>query len=340
MGQTLDKPNLDKDTHCQENKYLSFAVSGMQGYRLTMEDAHNAIGEVDLKNFDENVQKDTTLSFFGIYDGHSGSEAAHYLSKHLLNKVMKYQLDSKITSSSELMASDEMIRKSYLETDSDLEKHCLQEGIFPGTTCCTVFVKRIGDDIEIICPNVGDSRSVLCKMGETVPLSYDHKPTNENEKKRILASGGFVEFGRVNGTLAVSRAFGDISYKDNKKIKPEEQAVSAEPEINRVKLNLKDVQESSEYTFIIVACDGIWDVMRNEDAVEYVKKQLDALKTDDGTQKQSDDEEDAKKSDNKLGRLCEESLDHCVLRLESKDNVSLSVILFHSKNAPKIDLKQ
>jgi protein phosphatase PTC2/3 len=100
-----------------------------------------------------------------------------------------------------------------LETDADLEKVCLQEGIFPGTTCCTVFIKRIGDEIEVICPNVGDSRSVLCNMGKTDPLSYDHKPTNELEKKRILSSGGFVEFGRVNGTLAVSRAFGDISYK-------------------------------------------------------------------------------------------------------------------------------
>ena len=72
MGQTLDKPNLEKDTHFHENKYLSFAVSGMQGYRLTMEDAHNAIGEVDISKFDDSVQKDTTLSFFGIYDGHSG----------------------------------------------------------------------------------------------------------------------------------------------------------------------------------------------------------------------------------------------------------------------------
>jgi serine/threonine protein phosphatase PrpC len=53
--------------------------------------------------------------------------------------------------------------------------------------------------------------------------------------------------------------------KDNKKIKAEEQAVSAVPDIKRVKLNLKEIQESSEYTFVIVACDGIWDVMRNED---------------------------------------------------------------------------
>jgi protein phosphatase PTC2/3 len=74
MGQTLDKPNLDKDTHFGENDYLSFAVSGMQGYRLTMEDAHNIFGNVDLSKFDEKVQKDTNISFFGIYDGHSGKE--------------------------------------------------------------------------------------------------------------------------------------------------------------------------------------------------------------------------------------------------------------------------
>jgi protein phosphatase PTC2/3 len=111
MGQTLDKPNLDKDTHFGENDYLSFAVSGMQGYRLTMEDAHNIFGNVDLSKFDQKVQKDTNISFFGIYDGHSGSEAAHYLSKHLLNKVMKHQQEANVQSPQELLSSDELIRK-------------------------------------------------------------------------------------------------------------------------------------------------------------------------------------------------------------------------------------
>jgi serine/threonine protein phosphatase PrpC len=137
-------------------------------------------------------------------------------------------------------------------------------------------------------------------MGRTEPMSYDHKPTNDAEKRRIIASGGFVDFGRVNGTLAVSRAFGDFSYKDNKSKPQEEQAVSCVPEIKRIVLDLNLVRESPEPTFLILACDGIWDVMKNEEACQWVKNKLIDQK---------------KNGDINLGKLCEEMLDHCVLDL-------------------------
>ena len=68
---------------------------------------------------------------------------------------------------------------------------------------------------EIICANAGDSRTVLGKNGRAVEMSEDHKPENRGEMERIQRSGGFVEEGRVNGMLALSRALGDFEYKGN-----------------------------------------------------------------------------------------------------------------------------
>jgi len=149
-------------------------------------------------------------------------------------------------------------------------------------------------------------------------MSYDHKPTNEGERKRIYSADGFVEMSRVNGSLAVSRAFGDFNYKKNKAKLAEEQAVCCVPEIKRVLINLKEIKESNEYTFLIIACDGIWDVMKNEDAVLYVKKKLDE-------QKLSFTESERKFD---LAKICQEMLDYSVLELESKDNVSVCIVLF------------
>jgi len=85
------------------------------------------------------------------------------------------------------------------------------------TTGCTSVVVLVTKDV-IYCANAGDSRSVLAKKGpnDTViaePLSEDHKPANEEELKRIIAAGGHVEDNRVNGSLALSRSFGDFEYK-------------------------------------------------------------------------------------------------------------------------------
>lgn len=74
--------------------------------------------------------------------------------------------------------------------------------------------------------NVGDSRAVACVAGVAVPLSYDHKPANEGEAKRIVAAGGWVEFNRVNGNLALSRALGDFAFKKNEQKSAEEQIVT------------------------------------------------------------------------------------------------------------------
>lgn len=115
--------------------------------------------------------------------------------------------------------------------------------------------------------NVGDSRAIASVRGHVQQLSFDHKPNNESETKRIVAAGGWVEFNRVNGNLALSRALGDFVFKKNEKKRPEEQIVTAMPDV--------EVREiSDDHEFIVIACDGIWDVLSNEEVLEFVRNRI------------------------------------------------------------------
>jgi len=137
------------------------------------------------------------------------------------------------------------------------------------TSICAVIV-----DKTLTVANAGDSRGVLCrKEGVTSPLSFDHKPSQDREMKRITGAGGFVnQFGRVNGNLNLSRSIGDMKYKQVPGIPPYGQMITAEPDITQVILEIDD-------EFIILACDGIWDCLSNEEAVKYVYDRIDAKST-------------------------------------------------------------
>jgi len=117
---------------------------------------------------------------------------------------------------------------------------------------CTASVVLI-TPTEIYCANAGDSRTVLSKGKQAVDLSIDHKPTLPDEQRRIYNANGYVEENRVNGMLALSRALGDFEYKKCAQFGPKEQQVTAFPEV-------KSQQLTSDCEFIVLACDGIWDV--------------------------------------------------------------------------------
>ena len=153
-----------------------------------------------------------------------------------------------------------------------------------GTTACVVLVTPDW----IVCANAGDSRSVCSKSGNrAVPLSYDHKPDDEEEERRIRAAGGYVAGGRVEGDLAVSRGLGDFRFKsmvtvcagahsatnnnneqgsggDRVTMAPGEQKVSSIPDI------IVQNRNAEHDEFIIVACDGIWDVQSNNEFITEV----------------------------------------------------------------------
>lgn len=300
-----------------------------------MEDRHNYITALP-KDAPQPIQSlSPELSFFAVYDGHSGDSCADFLSKNLFKLVLTEESRAENVSVNSLLSSDERIKSGFMKTDAAFEK--AGEGVDDsGTTAVTTFVKKIGDKIEIICANTGDSRCVLFNEGKTEPMSYDHKPTNQLERDRIQRAGSFVEFSRVNGSLAVSRAFGDLSYKKSLKVSPEEQAVTALPDIKRVQIS-GEKSKRKDYSFLILACDGIWDVMSNEDATKFVRDRL--IKQRDGkyipssasTDSEFDDAVQPKSYKNgeyDLGAICEDMLDYCVKCLDSKDNVSVVIVLF------------
>lgn len=138
---------------------------------------------------------------------------------------------------------------------------------------------------KILVANAGDSRSVLSVQGEAKAMSIDHKPGNKGENARIVSAGGFVEFGRVNGNLALSRAIGDFEFKQNFSLEPEQQIVTADPEIIT-----HDVDGDEE--FLVLACDGIWDCLSSQQVVDFVRRQI------------------ANGKD--LKDICEEAIDRCL----------------------------
>lgn len=149
------------------------------------------------------------------------------------------------------------------------ERRTMSATIQAGCTACVALIKGK----KVFIANAGDSRAVLCRGGKAVALSNDHKPTHAVERTRIIAAGGqLTDVGgitRVNGNLNLSRAIGDLRYKMNLHLEKKEQIITAEPDIQTADLTDED-------TFLIIACDGIWDVMSNQQVVDYVSAGLDA----------------------------------------------------------------
>ena len=151
-----------------------------------------------------------------------------------------------------------------LKNDAKEEGFGYQANSFAG---CTANVALIYNRKELIVANAGDSRSVLSSKGNLFGMSIDHKPDMEVEKKRILEAGGFVTDGRVNANLNLSRALGDLEYKQNTKKKPEEQLIIALPDCKRKELTKDD-------EFLLMGCDGIWEMLPGQEILDFINSKL------------------------------------------------------------------
>lgn len=300
MGVFLDKPKKDKESESGEGNGLHYALCSMQGWRVEMEDAH-AI-KIDLGPV---LKK---CSYFAVFDGHAGDFVSNYISENLIDTILELWLNSKdaitkvnsekkvsgtdlsgpcqLNDTSELDRFKKNIKEGFLKIDSSMRDHpkFLSGEERSGTTAVTAFVTPE----SIIFANCGDSRAVLACNNEVKFGTYDHKPCNEEEKKRIENAGGSVMIRRVNGSLAVSRALGDYDYKNVSGLPATEQLVSAEPD-------LSVIERSDNDEFLILACDGVWDVMSNEEVVSYINSRL-------------------LLSDN-LQKVCEELLETCLAKV-------------------------
>ncbi|KAJ6642325.1 putative protein phosphatase [Pseudolycoriella hygida] len=154
----------------------------------------------------------------------------------------------------------------YVEEEDEGFLNNMIEGPGQSSGCTAVVALLVGKELYVA--NAGDSRCVLCRGGKTIEMSLDHKPEDDEESTRITKAGGRVTMdGRVNGGLNLSRAIGDHAYKMNKDLKPEEQMISAMPDVKRITL-----EEGDE--FMVLACDGIWNFMNSEEVVDFVRNRL------------------------------------------------------------------
>eukprot|EP00276_Gloeochaete_wittrockiana_P016059 CAMPEP_0184335046 /NCGR_PEP_ID=MMETSP1089-20130417/3675_1 /TAXON_ID=38269 ORGANISM="Gloeochaete wittrockiana, Strain SAG46.84" /NCGR_SAMPLE_ID=MMETSP1089 /ASSEMBLY_ACC=CAM_ASM_000445 /LENGTH=295 /DNA_ID=CAMNT_0026659521 /DNA_START=29 /DNA_END=916 /DNA_ORIENTATION=- len=204
-------------------------------HRRTMEDAHvikDGFGDVP------------TNGYFAVYDGHGGRGAVEYVKDHLHVNF----LEALANNPGDVAAA---YRDSYKKTDDEIKK----AAIHAGTTTVSVFLTVQDGVKKIYVANVGDARVILCHGDEAIRLTHDHKATDEDEIQRIKDAGGFVVNERVNGILAVSRSLGDSAMKDY---------VTGDPYTTD-----RDVTEIDSH--IILACDGVWDVISDAEAMEIIK---------------------------------------------------------------------
>ncbi|XP_028109830.1 probable protein phosphatase 2C 60 isoform X2 [Camellia sinensis] len=365
MGVYLSTPKTEKASEDGENDKLRYGLSSMQGWRSTMEDAHAA--HLDL---------DTSTSFFGVYDGHGGKVVSKFCAKYLHQQVLKHEaylagdlgtsLQKSFLRMDEMMCGQRGWRELAILGDKMNKVGSMIEGLIwsprggeanghvndwpseegphsdfhgptSGSTACVAIIRNN----QLFVANAGDSRCVISRKGQAYNLSRDHKPDLEAEKDRIVKAGGFVQYGRVNGSLNLARAIGisslyfllllkaigaprrqgllgprlkvqgeaqtsprDMELKQNKSLPAEKQIVTANPDVNTVELCDDD-------EFLVIACDGIWDCMSSQQVVDYVQHQLNA--------------------ETKLSVVCERVLDRCLAPSaggEGCDNMTMILVQF------------
>ena len=214
------------------------------------------------------------------------------------------------------MLEYEVLVDTCLQMDSDIVGGMIPGEPISGSTGIMVLVKALparGSVVPVpvlFCANVGDSRAVLSRGGRKVDLSFDHKVTRPDERARIEAAGGTIIKDRLHGVLAVSRAFGDAEHKiglgsECWGVEFTADPLSAVPEVTHEPLTVED-------EFVVLACDGVWDVMTSQQVVNFVRHHL---------------------LEHRDAGVAARALVDKAIALGSIDNVSVQVVVFQLRSA-------
>ncbi len=251
-------------------------------------------------NLNQTNDKIRGANFIGIFDGHGGNLVSKYLKEHL----PKYFFTN--TEKIDSVKNHDYLKKVFNRMQEKIIKDVPQSKHM-GSTCLVLQLEKYKSDMyNILITNAGDCRAVLCnEYNIAQQLTKDHKPMHWEEKIRIEALGGKItkdsgDDPRING-LAVSRSFGDLDVVPY---------CTHVPEIFNYKVNINS-------KFVILACDGVWDVLSSQDAVDFVLKEIENLKTN----KENFHTHNSRNIAKKLGEQA--------LKKGSGDNISIIILFFN-----------
>ncbi|KAH6934518.1 hypothetical protein HPB50_024744 [Hyalomma asiaticum] len=243
------QPELAEELPLTPAASLPVSVHGVRNSRRKMEDRHLALPDL---NFALGLQGLPQYSYYAVFDGHAGVEAADYATAHLHRNIAA-QPD---------FVTDPVnaVRQGFMLTDRNFLQRSSKEGLKSGCTavCCLVREQR-----QLIVGWLGDSQAVLVRKGIPMALVNPHKPEREasDERKRIEELGGVVllmGIWRVNGTLGVSRAIGDAEHKPY---------VTSEPDV--ISVDLDGTED-----FLVLGCDGLWDQLSPQEVAARVYQEV------------------------------------------------------------------
>ncbi|KAK5959051.1 type 2C protein phosphatase PTC1 PWA37_003729 [Arxiozyma heterogenica] len=240
---TTSQPEVTYRVGVAENKNSKF--------RRSMEDIHTYV-----KNFASRLD----WGYFAIFDGHAGAQASKWCGSHLHTIIEQKLMEN------ETRDVRDVLNDSFVTIDKQINSD------LHGNSGCTAAVCILrwevpdnlsSEDISnlqqykrrLYTANVGDSRIVLYRNDCSIRLTYDHKASDILEMQRVEHAGGLIMKSRVNGMLAVTRSLGD-KFFDN--------LVIGNPFTTSVEITKDD-------HFLILACDGLWDIIEDQDACELIK---------------------------------------------------------------------
>ncbi|XP_052200595.1 probable protein phosphatase 2C 27 [Diospyros lotus] len=284
--------------HIPLNNFIPALRSGEWsdiGGRSDMEDTHVCITDL-AKNYGY-TSGEEAISFYGVFDGHGGKGAAQFVRDHLPRVIVE---DADFP-----LELEKVVRRSFMETDAAFAKSCFLESTqSSGTTALAAMI--FGRSLLVA--NAGDCRAVLSRRGIALEMSKDHRPCCDNERMRIESLGGYIDDGYLNGQLGVTRALGDWHIKGLKETSGRGGPLIAEPELKLVTLTKED-------EFLIIGSDGMWDVFRSQNAVDFARRKL--------------------QEHNDVKLCCKHIVEEAVKR-EATDNLTVVMVCFHLEPPPQV----
>ena len=297
-------PKLSKTTRCDRTPSdggmtFEFVVCEMQGWRDSMEDAALAIPRLQppLEG----------VALFSVFDGHGGPAVSRICASTFPGEIQR-QADSlfeeagpektseaptdqqsfldntlPLHTSQSTLDLGTILTRTYAQVDAELLAAGSDSGLRGVTespegtrierknlfdfTGCTAVTALLTPN-KIVVANAGDSRCLLCRNGVAIELSHDHKPESPRERSRIEKAGGKVTaIGpcfRVDWGLNLSRSLGDFAYKRNGNLPASEQKISSLPDLVEEDLIPED-------EFIVLACDGLFELLTSQQVVDFVR---------------------------------------------------------------------